>query len=154
MPLSGPMHRRRNLSSWRGNLQKIQLHEYRSMRCYRHREDRAIGICGHCGRAVCPACCDDSGARVACGAECRAQLLRDYRIRERLWEELEIRRARAPASIFVYALFGLILLAVGIHASLTRPGLDYLTLAVSAVFFVMSWGAWKRYRDGCTSCSL
>lgn len=57
-----------------------------------------------------------------------------------------------PASVSTYFFFGLILLLVGVYLTVTRPGIDFLTLAMAAVFFVMSAGSYKRYRDGCVEC--
>ena len=57
-----------------------------------------------------------------------------------------------PASVSTYFFFGLILLVTGIYLSVTRPEIDYLTVAVSAVFFVMSGVSYKRYKDACLTC--
>jgi hypothetical protein len=51
-----------------------------------------------------------------------------------------------------YALFGLILLVVAIYMTYTRTGIDFLTFAMSAAFFVMAGVSWKRYRDTCPTC--
>jgi hypothetical protein len=61
-------------------------------------------------------------------------------------------RPPLPASVPTYFFFGLILLATGLYLSFTRPEADYLTLAMSAVFFVMAGVTWKRYNDVCSSC--
>jgi hypothetical protein len=52
----------------------------------------------------------------------------------------------------MYAFFGVILLAVGVYLSYTRPEIDYLTLAMSAVFFVMAAASYKRFRVNCLTC--
>ncbi len=57
-----------------------------------------------------------------------------------------------PASVSMYALFGVILLAVGTHLSFERSDFDYLSFAMAAVFFVMSWLSYKRFRDACLTC--
>jgi hypothetical protein len=57
-----------------------------------------------------------------------------------------------PASVPTYFFFGLILLVTGVYLSFVRPGVDFLTLAASAAFFVMAGVTYKRYRDGCSSC--
>ncbi len=43
-------------------------------------------------------------------------------------------------------------MGVGIYLSYTRPGIDFLTFAMSAVFFVMAAASYKRYRDVCLTC--
>ncbi len=57
-----------------------------------------------------------------------------------------------PASVSIYALFGLILIAVEGYLSFDRGEIDYLSFAVGAVFFVMSWLSYKRFRDACLMC--
>ncbi len=57
-----------------------------------------------------------------------------------------------PVSVSMYAFFGLILLVVGVYLSYTRPGFDYLTLAVLAVFFVMAAAWYIRFRAACPIC--
>ena len=52
----------------------------------------------------------------------------------------------------MYSLIGLILLAVGIFLSYSRLSIDYLTLAMAAVFFVMAAITDKRFRNACLSC--
>ncbi|HZD52297.1 MAG TPA: hypothetical protein VE175_04575 [Woeseiaceae bacterium] len=92
---------------------------------------------------------------LSCSADCSARLRQDYRITQYLQEELAIRsRGRAPVSMVVYSLFGIVLLAAGLYVSLTRPGLDYVTLAMSAVFFVMAGAAYRNHRAGCASCRI
>ncbi len=125
------------------------------MQCYKHREESAIAICRNCGKAACPDCCDDTGHGIACSAACEGEL-RDA-------DELKKRQAQAyglgpkppiPASVSTYFFFGLILSIVGAYLTVTRPGTDLLTFAMAAVFFVMSAGAYKRYRDGCVECGI
>jgi hypothetical protein len=123
------------------------------MRCYNHRENHAIATCRNCGKAACANCCDDTGQGIACSPACSEELRRTYRLKSGLHRNFGIEsRPQTPISVFMYAFFGLILLAVGIYVSYTRPGLDYLTLAMSAVFFVMAGTTYKRYRDGCPVC--
>ena len=57
-----------------------------------------------------------------------------------------------PASVLTYFFFGLILVMTGIYLSFSRPGIDYVTFAMAAVFFVMSGMTYKRYRDTGATC--
>lgn len=52
----------------------------------------------------------------------------------------------------MYAFFGLILVAVGTYLSFDRGEIDHLSFAMGAVFFVMSWLSYKRFRDACLMC--
>ncbi len=65
------------------------------------------------------------------------------------WNRIETADGRFVAT---YSLFGLILLLVGGYLSCSRPGIDYLTLGMSAKFFVMSAVTDNRYRDACLTC--
>ena len=98
-------------------------------------------------------CCSTAQHGIACCEECAAALRQSYLIKQRQLQVYGIGvRPQLPASIFMYSLFGLILLIVGIYLSYTRPGIDYLTFAMSAVFLVMAAITYKRFRDNCTIC--
>lgn len=113
------------------------------MRCYEHREEHAIAVCRNCGKAACADCCDDTGHGIACSSACAGKL----------WEANGLgAKPPVPASVSTYFFFGLILAVVGVYLTITRPGTDFLTFAMAAVFFVMSAGSYKRYRDGCKEC--
>jgi hypothetical protein len=57
-----------------------------------------------------------------------------------------------PASVLTYFFFGLILVMTGVYLSFSRPGIDYVTFAMAAVFFVMSGMTYRQYRNNCSSC--
>jgi len=123
------------------------------MHCYRHKEKHAVAVCRNCGKAACPDCCEDTGQGIACCSICEEELRDSYRVKNRLKQSFGIGSSPPiPSSVFMYSLFGLILLAVGIFLSYSRPGIDFLTLAMSAVFFVMAAVTYKRLRDTCLTC--
>ena len=123
------------------------------MNCYQHPEQAAVAVCRNCGKATCAACCDDTGNGIACCSACHEALLETDRLTERLKQSFGIgRKPPLPATIPTYALFGVILLGVGVFLTYTRPGIDFLTFSMSAVFFVMAAASYKRYRDVCISC--
>ena len=123
------------------------------MQCFKHREESAVAICKHCGKATCADCCEDTGQGVACSAACEGALLESARLRDKLKQSYGLGpNPPMPASVPTYFFFGLILAFVGIYLTVTRPGTDFLTFAMAAVFFVMSAGSYKRYRDGCVEC--
>ncbi|NOX70630.1 MAG: hypothetical protein GXP15_15675 [Gammaproteobacteria bacterium] len=123
------------------------------MQCYQHHEKHAVAVCRHCGKATCPDCCNDTGAGIACSSDCARELQENHQLQQRLKQSLGVgTNPPMPASVPTYFFFGLILLTTGIYLSLTRPHIDYLTIAVSSVFFVMSGVTYKRYRDACLAC--
>ena len=123
------------------------------MNCFRHQDRRAVGVCKNCGKATCTECCEDIGPWVACCETCELELLQAYELNCRLRQSFGIGSSPPmPASVPTYFFFGLILLVTGIYLSLSRASVDYLTLAMAAVFFVMSATTYKRYRDTCLIC--
>jgi hypothetical protein len=123
------------------------------MKCYQHHDKPAVAVCRHCGKATCQDCNKDTGQGIACSQDCANELQETASLQQRLKQSLGVGvNAPMPASIPTYFFFGLILLLTGIYLSVTRPDIDYLTIAVSAVFFVMSGVSYKRYRDACMNC--
>ena len=123
------------------------------MRCYRHIDSHAIAVCHNCGKATCPECCEDTGEGIVCNSFCADELRESNGLKQRLKQNFGIGvQLPMPTSIPTYTFFGLILLTTGIYFSLTRPGLDFLTFALAAVFFVMAGTTYRRYRTTCLSC--
>jgi len=123
------------------------------VQCYQHFGRPAVAVCKYCGKATCQECSSDTGQGVACSQACADELQDTASLQRQLKRSLGVGvDAPMPASIPTYFFFGLILLLTGIYLSITRPEIDYLTIAVSAVFFVMSGVSYKRYRDACMNC--
>ncbi len=123
------------------------------MRCYQHPDIDAVAICKRCGKASCKDCSHDSSQGIACSEPCAQRLLEDEQLDASLKRSLGVgQNAPMPASVSAYFFFGLILLLTGVYLSVSRPGIDFLTLAISAVFFVMCGVSYKRYRDACLTC--
>jgi hypothetical protein len=123
------------------------------MHCYKHREEVAIAVCRNCGRAACADCCEVSGQEISCSAICAEELRESLRLTNKLKQSYGLGpNPPMPASVATYFFFGLILLITGVYLTLTRPDPEYLTFSMSAIFFVMSAGAYKRFRDGCAEC--
>jgi hypothetical protein len=123
------------------------------MNCYKHREEVAIAVCRNCGRAACADCCEYSGQKISCSADCTEELRQTLLLSDKLRQNYGLgANPPVPASVSTYFFFGLILLITGIYLTATRPDPEYLTFSMSAIFFTMSAGAYKRHRDGCTDC--
>jgi len=123
------------------------------MQCYRHQDRAAIAVCRHCGKAACADCCEDTGQGIGCSPDCAAEIQDSFRLRERLRQSFGVGYPQAvPASVFMYGLFGLILMLVGIYLSYSRHNVDYLTFAMAAVFFVMSGVSYRQFRAACLTC--
>jgi hypothetical protein len=123
------------------------------MQCFRHQERAAIAVCCYCGKAACPDCSDDTGQGIACSKNCATEILEKYQLTTRFKQSFGIGLTPPmPTSVSMYAFFGVILLAVGTYLSFDRDDLDYLSFAMAAVFFVMSWLSYKRFKDACLTC--
>jgi len=123
------------------------------MYCYLHTSRHAVAVCRNCGKTVCLECCNDIREGVACSISCADEMRDSYRLKRRLMQSFGIGvPPPMPTSVPAYTFFGLILLITGIYFSLTRPGLDFLTLALAAVFFVMAGATYRRFRTACLSC--
>ena len=123
------------------------------MNCYKHTDRQALAVCRECGKATCQECCSDTGHGIACSQTCADQLRDSYRLRTQMQQSVGIgARPPMPASVTTYAFFGLILLITGVYLSLTRPGLDFLTFAMAAAFFVMAGVTYRSHRSACRSC--
>jgi hypothetical protein len=123
------------------------------MQCFRHEARAAVALCRHCGKATCPDCSNDTGQGIACSQNCAAEIQDAYRLTTRLKQSFGIGiNPPMPASVSTYAFFGVILSAVGAYLYFDRGDFDYLSFAMAAVFFVMSWSSLKRFRDACLTC--
>lgn len=123
------------------------------MRCYEHMDTDAVGVCRGCGRALCRDCTRDTGFGLTCSEACteRARQHEQFVTFNRRVHGLEKRSSSVTAPVLMYALFSLILWAVGIYSSLTR-GLDYFALSVAAAFTVMAIVTYRRSREFLPNC--
>lgn len=132
---------------------QIEIKENQRMHCYQHPTQQAVAICRHCGKATCSNCCQDSRQGIACSSACAAELQQNDLLMTRLKRTYGIGFSPPmPASVPSYFFFGLILLLTSVYLYFSEARVDYLILAMSAVFFVMAAGSYKRYRDVCVDC--
>lgn len=123
------------------------------MYCFDHDDRHAVAVCQNCGKAVCRSCSRDSGYEIVCSHSCLQERVLWHEMHRRLRQSLGIgAKPPMPPSVPSYFFFGLILLVTGVYFSMDRGELDVLTLAVAAVFFVMSAVSYKRYRAACFTC--
>ena len=110
------------------------------MHCFKHEAVEAVGVCAHCGRAVCRDCIVSASApQLACSAECAAALGRNEETMQQL---LRKSTQGARASAFYCYLCGGLCAATAVAAvfMLPVPFLIWFT-AASAVAFILS-GVW------------
>ena len=110
------------------------------MHCFKHEAMEAVGVCAHCGRALCRGCVTSASAtRLACSAECADALGRDEQVMQQLLRR-STQSVRASA-FYCYLCGGLCAgTAVAAWFMLPVPFLIWFT-AASAVAFLIS-GIW------------
>jgi hypothetical protein len=123
------------------------------MNCYRHQDQPAVAVCKNCGKATCPECCGETARGIACSEQCTLELLEAAELEAGIRKNLGVGAdLPMPSTVPTYFFFGLILVTTGVYLSFTRPGIDFITFAMAAAFFVMSGISYKRYRHSCKTC--
>jgi len=108
------------------------------MKCFKHSSE-AIGVCAHCGRAVCSDCIDPSDSRLACSAECAAALARgDQAIRQLLEKSAQ----NARASAFYCYLTGALSAAAAVGAWFLLPSPFLIMFTGGCAFVLIASGVW------------
>jgi hypothetical protein len=109
------------------------------MKCLAHNSE-AVGICAHCGRALCADCAKLSATqRMTCSDSCAAALARNDKALQLILQK-SFQSARASA-FYSYLCAGLsAAAAVGAHFCLPSPFLIYFTAGCSVVF--LASGIW------------
>jgi hypothetical protein len=69
------------------------------MKCYKHQQAYAVGICKKCNKGICPACVIDSAAGIACKENCANSILRGIQ--------------RKGRKAFLFALLGIFYILLG-----------------------------------------
>src|SRR5471032_1441572 len=112
------------------------------MKCLTHNSE-AIGICVHCGRALCADCAKTSATeRMTCSDNCAKALVRNDKALELILQK-SLQSARASA-FYSYLCGGLSAAgAVGAHYYLPVPFLVWFTAGCSVVFIASGiWYGW------------
>ncbi|HEU6448151.1 MAG TPA: hypothetical protein VFV23_06930 [Verrucomicrobiae bacterium] len=104
------------------------------MKCATHNSE-AIGVCAHCGRAVCPDCTKSSAKQLTCSTDCAEALARNEKAMELILQK-SLQNANASA-FYSYLCSGLSAAgAIGAHFYLQSQFLIWFCAGCSAVFFV------------------
>jgi hypothetical protein len=102
------------------------------MKCVKH-EAEAVGVCAHCGRALCAACAPAVPLRLTCSKSCTAALTQNEKALQALLRK-HLQGARINA--FFYLLCGVLSLAgaVGANYYLPSPFLIWFCAGCGVVF--------------------
>lgn len=99
------------------------------MVCYTHRNNRAIGICKYCGKAVCDECAIINSNGITCSTKCHQESLAYAKVAKSIYSG----RSKFIWGVIVFLFFtGIIFLVLGLLAASEGEGVFAL------IFFVMA----------------
>ena len=114
------------------------------MKCFKH-PGEAVGVCAHCGRAVCNECIKPSDARLACSQECAAALVEgDMAIRQLLHKSSQ----SARASAFYCYLTGALSAAAAVGAWFLLPSPFLILFTGGCALALIASGIWYSRTAG------
>ena len=114
------------------------------MNCYNHDSASAVGVCKHCGKAICHNCCTDTGAGLACSSTCVSEI---ESINNLVRRNLASHASHQRNAYFMPAFFGFMgLLFVvfglqrdGVFGMSTIMGAGFLIFAAIYASIVAKW---------------
>lgn len=118
------------------------------MKCYRHRDQDAVAICGHCTKGLCAACVVEADGGTACGEECAREIACAHTVIRRSNPNIGLQR-EAPRFLAVF----LLVLGAGFivwGALQQSTALRVFVVGSGAVFVLGAVGAywwWRHYPD-------
>jgi len=107
------------------------------MKCFRHGQSEAVGLCKHCLRGVCNECAIDTGFGLACSTDCRNEVLSLKAMVERNKKSFPLASKSLNRNAILYALLGVTFAAFSIVAR----GESFLPIFFTAFAVVMFIGA-------------
>jgi hypothetical protein len=118
------------------------------MRCFRHHEVEAVGLCKHCFKAVCSDCAEEVDGSVACAASCEDEVRALNYLMARATRMYKASPKQWTPSMVIGGLGGMLLLGWGIYqidskASYLLIGLGVIML-ISGVFSFLNA---RRYSE-------
>ena len=107
------------------------------MKCFRHAQSEAVGICKHCSKGVCSECANDTGFGVVCSPGCKDEVIAIRAMIERNKRAFPIAPKTHARNALFLALFGLAFVTFG----LTQRNDWFLLWFLCAIGFIMFLGA-------------
>ena len=104
------------------------------MICYTHRDNRAIGICKYCGKAVCDKCAIVGDSGVACSERCHQKLLA-YAAMDKRTKAIHGMKSRGMM-IFLLAT-GIISLVLGVLAAFAGDDISLFFLPMAGILLTL-----------------
>ncbi|MCC2096344.1 MAG: hypothetical protein KDJ29_05605 [Hyphomicrobiales bacterium] len=120
------------------------------MECFQHPGHPVIGICKHCGKAVCRDCARETIGGLACSAECEENTIATQAMMEaaRRAYGIGVDRPGPPTGVLMPGLLGIGFLLVGLWDLAFRKGggIAYFMLPMGMLFLFGAWYAWRKYK--------
>lgn len=119
------------------------------MRCYRHRDAEAVGVCGGCMKGVCDACgASTPGGLLSCCEACARRIEENEQLRGRLATARQQQRFNVWLGPGLHIVLGALFLGYGIERY--GPELGLVTMLGAAFMgygVLLGWRVWKWSRQ-------
>mgnify|MGYP003922110541 CR=1 FL=1 len=110
---------------------------YRKMKCFKHREENAVGLCKSCGRSLCPDCYTEVGDSLCCKGKCEEKVKILNSMIEKNSQILSTSNQAMKSAAKFSLMMGILFMGFGAwHLSNDRGSLSYFLLALGAGFVV------------------
>jgi hypothetical protein len=124
------------------------------MRCYQHQTHEAIGVCRHCGKAVCTSCTNDTGHGIACSESCASEVDAMYQLNQKVKQIYSIgKKSRLPATgILFYLFFGMAFAGFGFFPLISDGKIEWFSSIMGCGFLAFGVLAYFRTRKLQINC--
>lgn len=103
---------------------------YRKMKCFKHREENAVGLCKSCGRSLCPDCYTEVGDSLCCKGKCEEKVRILNSMIEKNSQILSTSNQAMKSAAKFSLMMGILFMGFGAwHLSNDRGSLSYFLLA-------------------------
>ncbi|MCZ2115205.1 MAG: hypothetical protein LC131_15455 [Anaerolineae bacterium] len=107
------------------------------MICYTHRDNRAIGICKYCGKAVCDECAIVDNSGIACSERCHQELLAYAVMAEKSKAVYGMKSGRIPITTIFLLAAGAVFLLMGVYFASKGIATWLLLLPMAVIFLIL-----------------
>ena len=119
------------------------------MKCYRHNNNDANGMCKFCCKAVCEECAIDGGYGLACSEECIEELY-DQKCATRNLKHLYglegSTNRQFLTGLFIVWTIGILFFVSGIYNSIENHRVDFASLIPAGMFLITAFLSYIFYR--------
>ena len=118
------------------------------MKCYGHRDQDAVAICGHCTKGLCAECAVDADGGTACGEECAREIALAHTVIRRSNPNIGLQREGPRFAAMLLLVLGAGNIVWG--ALRENPDSRIFLIGTGSIFVLGAVGAywwWRHYPD-------